>query len=565
MTDVTTTKRGLGALLLAGGLLTLIPAAQGQGIGLKKFGEMLVPTEQKIQRGRIVYERQCITCHGAQGRNDTEWAKENGLTGSLTDGNYTHGGGPIQIYNLLSQKQEGVNHPVYSSYVPYQDRWAVTHYTRSLSKTTAVDPPTVVAQAEKQAVLGICRDDVKETIETTSKFKGEEQIARGKEVYEANCSSCHGLEGLGNGPAAGAIQGAPPRNFVQAEYEQWTNGVTPLAIFNTLAQGIKDTSMAAYTTLPEEDRWALTHYVRGWVPKEIKEKAKEKASPEEEIIQTCRSLSAPPKAEPIDVERAMRFLVRDATNARDLKRQSYGPVWRYEGASLEQGQQKYAQYCAGCHGMRGEGKNTNSVGPYGAMPPFLYLEVGALKGLDAGGSVEQFATRSAQGVHSTLPDMTGADMLSTEEWQGIQLYVSSFDPKPEFIESTMARSQQALSTTLVATLDDQGTLRLGDVVVTEEDLVQVMQSPAKAGFTLQLQATRQSDALTAAAGRLTQAGIKRVKIALPKASAPAQDEAQQGEAPQGEAGQEGLKPFAPPNRTAEPPPVRDPVQEAPTP
>lgn len=85
-----------------------------------------------------------------------------------------------------------------------------------------------------------------------------ELVAYGQQLYQAQCVSCHGAEGRGNGPAAGALN-PPPRNFHEAG--GWTNARTPIGVYKTLTEGIQGTSMASYSNLPSEDRWALAYYV----------------------------------------------------------------------------------------------------------------------------------------------------------------------------------------------------------------------------------------------------------------------------------------------------------------
>jgi mono/diheme cytochrome c family protein len=86
-----------------------------------------------------------------------------------------------------------------------------------------------------------------------------ELVARGKQLYESNCGTCHGRLGHGDGPAASTMN-PQPRNFTSQD--GWKNGHEAPGIFNTLSEGIKGTSMASFNYLPKKDRMALVHYVR---------------------------------------------------------------------------------------------------------------------------------------------------------------------------------------------------------------------------------------------------------------------------------------------------------------
>lgn len=86
----------------------------------------------------------------------------------------------------------------------------------------------------------------------------EAQLLRGQELYQSNCFMCHGTSGRGDGPAARAVSGSPPRNFVQEDFKY---GSSPEDIFQTITKGVTGTVMPSWKHLSEEDRKALSHYV----------------------------------------------------------------------------------------------------------------------------------------------------------------------------------------------------------------------------------------------------------------------------------------------------------------
>jgi mono/diheme cytochrome c family protein len=86
-----------------------------------------------------------------------------------------------------------------------------------------------------------------------------ELTARGKTLFENDCTACHGPQGLGNGPAS-ATMNPRPRNFTRPD--GWTNGYTEPGIFKTLSEGVSGTSMASFDYLSKRDRMALVQYVQ---------------------------------------------------------------------------------------------------------------------------------------------------------------------------------------------------------------------------------------------------------------------------------------------------------------
>lgn len=84
-------------------------------------------------------------------------------------------------------------------------------------------------------------------------------IDKGANLYKANCSSCHGDNGMGDGLSAAALT-IKPRNFHSAE--GWKNGRKVSNMYKTLQDGIIVTGMQSFNYLPAEDRFAIIHFVR---------------------------------------------------------------------------------------------------------------------------------------------------------------------------------------------------------------------------------------------------------------------------------------------------------------
>jgi len=82
-------------------------------------------------------------------------------------------------------------------------------------------------------------------------------INRAQALYAEQCSSCHGVDGYGDGPAAKDME-PPPINF--RDIERYKHR-TLYGLHSTITQGVSDTSMKSYSHLSDDDRWSLAFYV----------------------------------------------------------------------------------------------------------------------------------------------------------------------------------------------------------------------------------------------------------------------------------------------------------------
>ncbi len=179
----------------------------------------LVPPDPS--QGAAIFTQDCAPCHGDTGMGNGD--KAAGLpnpVAAIGTAAVARPAKPMTWYDIISNGRIERFMPPFASLSDRQ-RWDVISYVYSLS-----EPASVVQQ--------------------------------GKDVFTANCQSCHGATGKGDGPqaaTAGAkvVDWSDPSFLAQRSdqdlYNATTNGVTP--------------GMPAFSTkLSDDQRWAVAAYIR---------------------------------------------------------------------------------------------------------------------------------------------------------------------------------------------------------------------------------------------------------------------------------------------------------------
>ncbi|HEU5321831.1 MAG TPA: cbb3-type cytochrome c oxidase subunit II [Methylomirabilota bacterium] len=216
---------------------------------------MSIPqTDDQVARGKAVYERRCVGCHGVKGdgngpvaafldprpRDFTLGAFKVRTTpsGSLpTDGD---------LYRTLARGVRWTAMPTWHE-LPEKDRIAVITYVKTFSARWQEERP------EPPIVIG---DPPRAT---------PELLARGKELYvKAKCFQCHGEGGKGDGPSADELEDdlkfrIRPTDFTRGQFK---GGGDVRDIYRTMTTGLDGTPMPSFAdSMKEDERWAISFYV----------------------------------------------------------------------------------------------------------------------------------------------------------------------------------------------------------------------------------------------------------------------------------------------------------------
>jgi len=82
-------------------------------------------------------------------------------------------------------------------------------------------------------------------------------LQRGSALYQAQCASCHGAEGRGDGPLAAKLDPAPIA-FTDRERARERS---LFSLHQSITRGVEGTSMPSFAALSDEERWALAFFI----------------------------------------------------------------------------------------------------------------------------------------------------------------------------------------------------------------------------------------------------------------------------------------------------------------
>jgi mono/diheme cytochrome c family protein len=242
---------------------------------------------RRLDAGRRAYETHCIGCHGQTGNGAGPGAffldprprnfrrgifkftstetfdrpLRRDLLGTITNG---LAGSSMPGFRLLSEE-------IRSDLVEYVRWLAIRGEFEQLALDLAWDEEELPDFEEVREIVTERWDDT--TLRpvypaTTEPPFDAASIARGREVYFdtaiANCASCHGDTGVGDGPSAGDFDdgwGYPiqPRDLTTGVYRA---GETPADLYRSVATGINGTPMPAFVgSLAPEQIWDVVHFV----------------------------------------------------------------------------------------------------------------------------------------------------------------------------------------------------------------------------------------------------------------------------------------------------------------
>ncbi len=111
------------------------------------------------------------------------------------------------------------------------------------------------AEAIKKQALK-ARDAIHVAAGTATAPRNWPSLTQGQRLFSAHCASCHGALGNGQGGAAPTLA-SKPMNFLDAARMA---SMSPLSVFTSVKLGVQNTAMPSFSSLTEDELWAVSFY-----------------------------------------------------------------------------------------------------------------------------------------------------------------------------------------------------------------------------------------------------------------------------------------------------------------
>lgn len=212
-------------------------------------------------QGRYLYQKHCTECHGERGRGDGPMAE--GLRDQPRDfrsglfklRSTRYGTQPTDddLRRTIRSGISGTAMPIFA-HLPDGDIDALVVYVKSLSRRWR-DEECVADPIELPDLPGWMSEPA----------AAAEHVARGRAIFEATCTACHGETGAGDGLGAAALVDAAGRPVFPADLRgpHFKSGDGPADLYRAIATGFNGTPMVGFAeTLAPEQVWDLVAFVR---------------------------------------------------------------------------------------------------------------------------------------------------------------------------------------------------------------------------------------------------------------------------------------------------------------
>lgn len=231
------------------GLMWCVPAGCAQDSHVGKW-------TGNAKRGKALYQRYCIFCHGVNGDGNGDSApyldpKPRDFTKALFKCRSTPSGSLPTDSDLYDTISRGVHASGMPSWTPLlrQERVDLVAYIKTFAPEFREEKPGTPVSIPPEPP------------------PTPDSVKHGAELFQTmNCGLCHGKDGRGHGPSAASLtdsKGYPITPFDFTSGPQFKCGSTNRDMFRDLLTGLDGTPMPSFASAMSPDQmWDVVHYIR---------------------------------------------------------------------------------------------------------------------------------------------------------------------------------------------------------------------------------------------------------------------------------------------------------------
>ncbi len=254
------------------------PAARSAVAAPGPVAVSLTPTTRRpaspelLALGKRLYDKQCVACHGPDGRGDGEAAyllypKPR----DFTTGKYalvsTWERVPTDedLFRTISRGMPGSAMPSWG-HLSEEERWGLIHYVKSFAEKPWVVPQSADPKGEGGGGKGLIR------VPPEPPFTPEAR-AHALERYADACASCHGQTGRGDGTEDQKDDKGYPTRPRDLTLGVFKGSPDPARLYRRIVAGMPGSPMPMSDWAFGEDAWHLVHLIRSWSSDEQRARA----------------------------------------------------------------------------------------------------------------------------------------------------------------------------------------------------------------------------------------------------------------------------------------------------
>jgi mono/diheme cytochrome c family protein len=214
------------------------------------------------EKGRLIYQRTCLWCHGAEGKGDGPSGWSIGRFSAPRPRNFTKDGFKFRstpsgelpsdqdLFRTITRGIPGYMPSFHS--LSEEKRWQIIAYLKSFNAAFREETSTPIS------------------LSLPTHTPSDKRIENGRKLYlQFECHVCHGADALGDGPesTAGHLRDSNDLRISATNLtnrSELKNGSDPLDLYRSIMTGLDGTPMPSYAAQfaeREQEAWDLVWYL----------------------------------------------------------------------------------------------------------------------------------------------------------------------------------------------------------------------------------------------------------------------------------------------------------------